>query len=112
MGSLARYCQNYLMAKGAGENTPKQTGVTAAGIVEAIEQDVELSIEQAKDMAHEAVAAVEGKLGMGKPRARKPQPMVKPRAGVVKKASKALKSSKPAKASKVSPASKGKSRPR
>ena len=102
------------MAKGAGESNPDQKGVTAAGIVEAIEQDVELSIEQAKDMAHEAVAAVESKLGMGKPRARKPAPMKpKPRAAMVKKAgSKAIKSSKPAKASKASPASKGKTRTR
>ncbi len=38
----------------------KPSGVTAAGIVEAIEQDVELSIEQAKD----AVVEVEKKLGL------------------------------------------------
>ena len=40
----------------------KASGVTAAGIVEAIEQDVELSIEQAKD----AVIEVEKKLGLRK----------------------------------------------
>lgn len=40
----------------------KASGVTAAGIVEAIEQDVELSIEQAKD----AVVNVEKKLGLRK----------------------------------------------
>ena len=40
----------------------KASGVTAAGIVEAIEQDVELSIEQAKD----AVVSVEEKLGLRK----------------------------------------------
>lgn len=46
----------------------KASGVTAAGIVEAIEQDVELSIEQAKD----AVVEVEKKLGLRKaPKPRK-----------------------------------------
>ena len=46
----------------------KPSGVTAAGIVEAIEQDVELSIEQAKD----AVVEVEEKLGLRKtPKPRK-----------------------------------------
>jgi hypothetical protein len=109
------------MAKGAGENNPDQKSVTAAGIVEAIEQDVELSIEQAKGAAKEAVATVKEKLGVGKPRARKPPPMkMKPRATMVAKktVSKAIKSSKPAKASqaskvsKASQASKGKSRTR
>ena len=46
----------------------KASGVSAAGIVEAIEQDVELSIEQAKD----AVINVEKKLGLRKsPKPRK-----------------------------------------
>ena len=72
--------------------------MTTEGIVEAIEQDVELSIEQAKDLAHEAVEAVEKKLGVGKPRARKSPTKPKSRARVAKKAnSKAIKSSKPRK---------------
>lgn len=40
----------------------QRLGVSAAGIVEAIEQDVELSMEQAK----EAVVNVEKKLGLRK----------------------------------------------
>ena len=101
MGSIVRCCQNYPMANGSGEKNPNQNGVTAAGIVEAIEQDVELSIEQAKDLAHEAVDAVEKKLGARKPRARKPPMKMKPRTRVAKKASsKAIKSSKPAKTKK------------
>ncbi len=45
--------------------------VTASGIVEAIEQDLELSVEQVKEAAHDAVAAVEKKLGMRKSAKRK-----------------------------------------
>ena len=70
LGSIARYCQNYVMAKRQGSKTPAAKRVTAAGIVEAIEQDVELSTEQVKDAAKRAVAAVEKKLGVGKSRAR------------------------------------------
>jgi len=52
------------MAKGSKEKPKRERlGVTASGIVEAIEQDVELSVEQVKD----AVAAVEKKLGARKP---------------------------------------------
>jgi hypothetical protein len=43
--------------------------------VEAIEQDVELSVEQVKTAAHDAVAAVEKKLGRrkaAKPKITKP----------------------------------------
>jgi hypothetical protein len=57
-----------MMAKGSKEK-PKRDGlgVSAAGIVEAIEQDVELSVEQVKEAAHQAVEAVEKKLGARKP---------------------------------------------
>ena len=56
------------MAKSSKQKTSAAgKGVTAAGLVEAIEQDVELSVEQVKDAAHEAVAAVEKKLGVRKP---------------------------------------------
>jgi hypothetical protein len=48
------------------EKKPESEGVTAAGMVEALEQDVELSIEQLKEAAHETVEAVEKKLGVGK----------------------------------------------
>jgi hypothetical protein len=86
------------MANLSGSKTRAAKQVTAAGIVEAIEQDVELSMEQAKDAAKEVVAAVEEKLGVGKPRARKPPTKLKPRAVVAKKAGvKTIKSSKPAK---------------
>jgi hypothetical protein len=99
------------MENDSGEKHPPAEGVTAEGIVEAIEQDVELSIEQARNLAHNAVAAVEKKLGVGNPRARRPPPTkMKPRSIPAKKATaKANKSSKPAKAS---PASKGKPRKR
>jgi hypothetical protein len=101
------------MENDPGEKQPAADGVTAEGIVEAIEQDVELSIAQAKGAAKGAVATVKEKLGMGKPRARKPPPKMKPRAVPAKKAaSKAIKSSKPTKASKVGKASKGKPRKR
>ena len=91
------------MAKASGEKTPDKNRVTAEGIVEAIEQDVELSIEQAKDLAQQAVEAVETKLGVGKPRARKSPTKPKPRARVAKKASsKAIKPSKPPKGNKRS----------
>ena len=59
------------MANGSKQKTsPASHGVTASGIVEAVEQDLELSMEQVK----EAVAAVEEKLGVRKPppRAHKP----------------------------------------
>ena len=49
------------MAK-ASKPKNKSEGVTAAGLVEALEQDVELSMEQVKD----AVVAVEEKLGVRK----------------------------------------------
>jgi hypothetical protein len=94
------------MENDPGEKQPAADGVTAEGIVEAIEQDVELSIAQAKGAAKGAVATVKEKLGMGKPRARKPPPKMKPRAVPAKKTSKAIKSSKAGKmgiASKVKP---------
>jgi hypothetical protein len=50
----------------SSQQKPKKERVTASGLVEAIEQDVELSAEQIKDAAHEAVVAVEKKLGVGK----------------------------------------------
>ena len=62
------------MAKSSQEKPKKERRVTASGLVEAIEQDVELSAEQIKDAAHEAVVAVEKKLGVGqaaKPKAAK-----------------------------------------
>jgi hypothetical protein len=66
------------MATGSKRKTrPAREGVTAAGLVEAFEQDVELSIEQVRDAAQEAVTAVEKKLGMRKPRARKTAPKPK-----------------------------------
>jgi hypothetical protein len=63
------------MAKSSNEKPKKERRVTASGLVEAIEQDVELSAEQIKEAAHEAVVAVEKKLGVGKP--------VKPKAKTV-----------------------------
>lgn len=55
------------MAKSSNQKPKKKARrVTAAGLVEAIEQDVELSAEQIKDAAQEAVIAVEKKLGVGK----------------------------------------------
>jgi hypothetical protein len=102
------------MENDPGEKQPPAACVTAEGIVEAIEQDVELSIAQARGAAKEAVATVKEKLGVGKPRARKPLPKkMKPRALPAKKAaSKAIKSSKASKVGKVSKASKGKPRKR
>jgi len=75
------------MANGSKQKTsPASHGVTASGIVEAVEQDLELSMEQVK----EAVAAVEEKLGVRKPppRAHKPARKQKPAA----KAAKTIKS--------------------
>jgi hypothetical protein len=54
------------MARSAQEKPKKARRVTASGLVEAIEQDVELSAEQIKDAAQEAVIAVEKTLGVGK----------------------------------------------
>ena len=51
-------------------STPSQQ-VTASGIVEAIEQDVELSVEQVAQAAKDAVEAVEKKLGVRKSAKRK-----------------------------------------
>jgi hypothetical protein len=56
------------MAKSSKTKTsPERPGVTAIGLVEAVEQDVELSMEQLKSTAKEAVAAVEKTLGIGTP---------------------------------------------
>jgi hypothetical protein len=52
----------------------ERLGVSTAGIVEALEQDVELSVEQVKKAAHDAVAAVEKKLGARKAAKPKPTP--------------------------------------
>jgi hypothetical protein len=41
---------------------PATQGATASGIIEAVEQDVELTLEQVKDAASGAIAAVEKKL--------------------------------------------------
>jgi hypothetical protein len=61
------------MAKSPKPKTSaSREGVTASGIVEAIEQDMELSMEQVKDAAQHAVAAVEKKFGGGK--SAKPKP--------------------------------------
>ena len=79
------------MANGSKQKTsPARHGVTASGIVEAVEQDLELSMEQVKAAAKEAVAAVEEKLGVRKPppRAHKPARKQKPAA----KAAKTIKS--------------------
>jgi len=69
-------------------NSPKKksdrTGVTASGIVEAVEQDLELSIEQVKD----AVEAVEKKLSArrsSKPTTKAAKPTKSDPAGAVKK---------------------------
>jgi hypothetical protein len=72
------------MANSSGAKTPPD-GVTAAGLVEAIEQDVELSMERVKEVAQDAIAAVEKKIAPRKAAARKPAPK-KPPAKVVKKA--------------------------
>ncbi len=59
------------MANGSKQKTsPASQGVTAAGIVEAVEQDLEWSMEQVKEAAQKAVAAVEKKLGGRKSPAR------------------------------------------
>ena len=73
------------MAKSSKPKTPPASlGVTASGIVEAVTQDVELSMEQVKTAAQEAVAAVEEKFGMRKPPARKPAKKQKPKAKAAK----------------------------
>jgi hypothetical protein len=54
------------MATSSKTESKKARRVTASGLVEAIEQDVELSVEQVKDAAQEAVIAVEKTLGVGK----------------------------------------------
>ena len=48
-------------------------GATASGLIEAMEQDVELTLEQVKDAATGAMAAVEKKLRGGNPRTTKPK---------------------------------------
>ncbi len=85
------------MANGSKQKTsPASHGVTASGIVEAVEQDLELSMEQVK----EAVAAVEEKLGVRKPpprahkRARKQKPAAKAAKTIKSRAAKSAKRSK------------------
>jgi len=101
------------MANNSGENKRSEgKGATAAGMVEAVTQDVELIVERVKDTAQEAVAAVEEKLGVRKApaaRPRKPAKKQKPKANAAKPKAKAT---KPMKSSAVKPSkrSKGKKR--
>ena len=72
-----------LMANNPEETKPSEgEGATAAGMVEAVTQDVELIVERVVDTAHEAVAAVGKKLGArprkpAKPKAKAPKPKAK-----------------------------------
>jgi hypothetical protein len=80
------------MAKSSTRKTQATgLGATASGIVEAVEQDVELSMEQVKAAAQGAVAAVEKKLGVSKPPARKPAKKQKPKTKAAKPTAKAAK---------------------
>jgi len=93
------------MANSSKQKTsPASQGVTASGIVEAVEQDLELSMEQVKEAAQEAVAAVEEKLGVRKAPARthKPARKQKPTAKAAKPIkSRAAKSAKRSKDKKL-----------
>jgi hypothetical protein len=84
------------------KSSPANARVTASGIVEAVTQDVELSMEQFKVAAHGAVAAVEETLGIRKPAKKRKSKIVRPKA----KTSKMMKSS----ASKGAKKPKGKTR--
>jgi hypothetical protein len=79
------------MAKSSKQKTQATgLGATASGIVEAVEQDVELSMERVKEVAQEAVAAVEKKLGVSKPPARKPAKKQQPKAKAAKPTAKVI----------------------
>jgi PBP1b-binding outer membrane lipoprotein LpoB len=88
----APYWQDEDMAKNSTQKTQATSlGVTASGMVEAVQQDVEWSMEQVKAAAQEAVAVVEEKLGVSKPPARthKPAKKQKPTAKAAKPKAKA-----------------------
>jgi hypothetical protein len=92
------------------KSSPASAGVTASGIVEAVTQDVELSMEQFRVAAHGAVAAVEETLGIRKsakkPKAKIVKPKAKPSNQPKAKTSKMMKSN----ASKGGKKPKGKTR--
>ncbi len=96
-------------SKPAADNT-----ATTAGMVEAIEQDVELIVDKVMDTAEDAVVAVQEKLGMRRtspPRAKKPtKPKPKAKAPAVKAKAPATKKKAPAAKAKVSKAIKAKPR--
>jgi hypothetical protein len=62
------------MANEPNENDkPESVGEIAAGIVDAVAQDVELAVEQIGDAARDVIVAVEKKLRRPKPAAKKPK---------------------------------------
>jgi hypothetical protein len=68
------------MANNSEENKPSEgEGATAAGMVEAVTQNVELIVDRVMDTAEGAVVAVQEKLGMRKPprRAKPAKPKAK-----------------------------------
>jgi len=87
-------------------------GVTPAGIVEAVTQDVELIVDKLMDTAEGAVVAVQQTLGIAKParpRAKKPaKPTAKPRAVKAKARATKAKPRKAIKPRKVTQAAKPK----
>jgi hypothetical protein len=95
------------MANNEEESKPSADNTaTTAGMVEAIEQDVELIVDKVMDTAGDAVVAVQEKLGMRKPpRAKKSaQPKPKAKAPAVKAKAPATKMKAPAAKAKVSKA--------
>src|ERR1700675_3130397 len=89
LGYPALCCQDWKMANSSKPKSPAASaGVTASGIVEAVTQDVELSMDQVKVAAHDAIAAVEKKLGLRKPEK-------KPKARVAASKAKATSTIKP-----------------
>ena len=104
------------MANNSEENKPSEgEGATAAGMVEAVTQNVELIVERVMDTAEDAVVTVQEKLGMRRasPRRAKPKPKAKAQKPKAKtsNARKAKPSRAPkAKLSKVAKASKAKPR--
>ena len=73
--------------------------VTATGMVEAVAQDVELSMAQVKVAAQGAVAAVEESLGIRSPAKKRKPAVFKPKAKAIKAMTKP-RAAKPGKKSK------------
>jgi hypothetical protein len=100
------------MANNSDQNNPSNDkGVTAAGMVEAVTQNVELIVDRVMDSAEEAVVAVQQRLGMRKkPSAKKAAAKPKSSAPKPKAKTAQARAAKPSKMAKVAKSAKAKPR--